>query len=126
MRRIAMHLNRLDTSPDFEAEYTLIQSMVNGTTVGNPDLELYSYLAQVIDSACTKSGVKVPDEASDLLSELFLIDQNATAPGFNATAAEERALVLSLDATTSIIKSALSGTLWLYPAAVSNLPARPG
>ncbi len=117
VQRLAVEMNRLDTTPDFEAEYALMQGMVNGTITSNAALEAYTYFAQLLYAACQKSSVVVGGEADDLLTQLYQIDQNATAPGFDIERQIDNAETLATQAITSILRTALTGTLWLYPAA---------
>lgn len=121
VQKVAMLMNRLDVTPDFEAEYAILQAMVNTT---GADLEFYGYIAQVIYAACEKSSVVIPASAEALLTEMFLIEDSG--PGFNESEAEMRAAELETEALTQIVSSALSGTLWLYPAAVSHPSGRDG
>jgi uncharacterized membrane protein YgcG len=59
----------------------------------------------------------VSSDADDLLTQLYQIDQNATAPGFDVERQIDNAGDLAAQAITSILRTALTGTLWLYPAA---------
>ncbi|KLT41477.1 hypothetical protein CC85DRAFT_286387, partial [Cutaneotrichosporon oleaginosum] len=121
VRRLAVEMNRLDTTPDFEAEYALIQGMANGTIASDPLLESWTYVAQLIYAACEKSSVVVNGEADDLLTQLYSIDQNATSPGFDVAASRAQAENLAFRALNSIVRTALTGTLWLFPAAGATL-----
>ncbi|BEI89868.1 uncharacterized protein CcaverHIS019_0212300 [Cutaneotrichosporon cavernicola] len=117
IRRIAINLNRLNTNPDFEAQYTILQGMANGTIAGDVELEAYTYLAQLLYAACQSSSIVVDSEADALLGQLYQVDQNATAAGFDIEEMRVYAAFLGIEALTSIVRSALKRTLWLYPAA---------
>lgn len=117
VQRLAVEMNRLDTTPDFEAEYALMQGMANGSITSDVALEAWTYFAQLVYAACEKSSIVVGGDADTLLTQLYQIDQNATAPGFDVQEMRVRAEGLGFAALTSIVRTALTGTLWLYPAA---------
>ncbi|GMK59089.1 hypothetical protein CspeluHIS016_0701040 [Cutaneotrichosporon spelunceum] len=121
VEQLAIELNRLKTYPEFEQQYVLLQGMENGTIAGDMELEAYTYLAQLLYSACQKSSIVITSDAGAMLTALFQIDQNATAPGFDIVDARAQAASLGVDALTSIIGSALKGTMWLYPTAGTTL-----
>ena len=79
------------------------------------------YLGQIVSQITQSSGIEVSEDMLSLEDSLYTI--NMSWPFDNATTATRRSQALSLSQQLVQIplEEAISGTLWLFPSAVSPL-----